>query len=240
MRRRRLVPEIALLAIPGMLILALSVLQESSAQWITEWNWAWSQWAAQVQLTAPMTGGLAAWLVYDAMRAGRADWLATTPRGGMMLRTRVLTSTIPALAAAVLTGVALPFLVGTGGSPRWPLLTALSVAAAVVGAAAVGGLAARLLPRAATAPVVVVLLWSLVVGLVPLGTSWLRVGGAGHSLAGYDIVSGLPVHRAVTTMVVVAAAILTLSARTPRRWSSLHRGAVTATGASAVGLLLGS
>ena len=238
--RRRHVPQIVVLAIPGMLLLALSVMQESFGDWRTEWGWAWSQWAAQVQLTGPMTGGLAAWLVHDARRAGRGEWLATTPRGGSLLRHRVLVSAVPALVAASVTAAALPFATQATGSMTWPLLPAVSVLAAIIGSAAVGGIAGRLLHKALAAPLVVVLLWGVVVGLLPLGTVWLRVGGAGHTLAGYEVVASLPVHRVIATVVVGCTAILVLSARGPGRWSLGHRLATAGAGLAALGVLFGS
>jgi hypothetical protein len=238
--RRWHVPEIVVLAIPGMLLLALSVMQESFGEWRTEWGWAWSQWAAQVQLTGPMTGGLAAWLVHDARRAGRGEWLATTPRGGSLLRHRVLVSTVPAATAAAVTATALPFVTDAAGSMTWPLLRAVSAVAAVTGSAAVGGVVGRLLPKALAAPLVVVLLWGAVVGLLPLGTVWLRVGGAGHTLVGYEVVASLPFHRVITTVVVMSAAFLVLSARGPSHWSLGHRVATTVVGLAALGVLFGS
>jgi hypothetical protein len=240
MARRRQVPEIVLLAIPGMVLVALSVMQESFEQWSAEWGWAWSQWAAQVQLTAPMTGGLAAWLVYDARRAGRGEWLATTPRGGALLRRHVLAATVPAVVAAAATGAGLPFVVGARGAVEWPLLPALSVAAAILGAAAIGGVAARLLSKAIAVPLVVVLLWGVVVGLIPLGSAWLRVGGAGHTLAGYEVVGALPIHRAIATVAVMCTAVLVLSPRPPSRWTSVHRLSAVGAGLGVVAVLLGS
>jgi hypothetical protein len=240
MVRRWHVPQIVLLAVPGMILLALSVMQESFGQWRGEWGWAWSQWAAQAQLTAPMTAGLAAWLVHDARRAGRGEWLATTPRGGVLLRARVLAATLPAVSAATLTGAALPLVTGARGPMEWPLLPAVSVLAALLGSAAVGGAVGRLLPKAIAAPLVVVLLWGVVVGLVPLGTAWLRVGGAGHTLAGYEVVGSLPLHRVIATLLVSCAALAVLSARPPSRWSRGRRLFAAGAGLAAVAILLGS
>lgn len=198
---------------------AVSVMQESFSLWRSEWAWGWVQWAAQVQLTAPLTGGLAAWMVYDAQREGRSDWLATMPRGDSVLRWHALCAVLPALATALLTGALLPFVLDVRGSANWPVQLSLAVAAAVIGAGAFGAVIGRLMPYALTPLVVSILLWALVVGLVPLAGSWVRVAGAGHTLAGYEVNATLAWQRWLASLLLIAVLFLSLTARSPRRWT---------------------
>lgn len=238
MASRRNLPDLVLAVIPGMTLLALTVMQESFALWRHEWEWSWAQWGAQVQLTGPMTAGLAAWLVHDVLRRGRGDWLATTPRGSAFLRRLVLVAAIPAATAAVLTGIAVSVLAGSGGALSWPVQTAVSMAAAILGCSALGAVAARHVSRAVVAPLMTVLTWALVVGLVPIGTSWLRVGGAGHTLVGYRVHESLVGHRVLATLVIVVAAVVLLTATTPRTWGAIHRVGAMAAVIGAVGTLV--
>lgn len=223
-----------------MTFFAVAVMQESFSEWRTEWAWGWVQWAAQVQLTAPLTGGLAAWVVYDAQRAGRAEWLATMPRGNSVLRWHALCSVLPALATAVLTGVILPFALEESGPASWPLQLSLAVTAAVVGAGALGAVLGRLLPFAFTPLVVSILLWALVVGLVPLAGAWLRVAGAGHTLAGYEVNSMLAWQRWVACALVVALLILALTAQSPRQWALARKVAFSIATFAAIAVVGGT
>ena len=83
-------------------------------------------------------------------------------------------------------------------------------------------------------------LWAIVVGLLPLGSAWLRVGGAGHSLAGYEAVASLPLHRTVASVAVACAAAVALSARPVALWTRRHQVAAAAAGLAVVGVLVGS
>ncbi|WP_299447404.1 hypothetical protein [uncultured Phycicoccus sp.] len=203
-----------LVAAPGMFVLALTVMQESFSSWRTEWGWAWVQWAAQVQLTGPVTAGVAAWVVTDALRGGRGDWLATTVRGGSALRRSALLAAAPGLAALGVTAATLPLVLdGVEGSARWPLLAAASAVVTLLACGLLGAVAGRLAPHPATSAVVTITVWALVVGLLPAGRAWLRTGGAGESLAGYELDAEVVGHRGIALLLLGAVAFLLLRSR---------------------------
>lgn len=244
MRARLLSHDAVRLAVPGVAVLALVVMQESFPLWRHEWGWGWVQWAAQTQLTGPVSGGLAAWVMYDSLRAGRDAWLASTTRGSWLLRRRALLCLVPATLALAVSGVAvLVVLVVTGAPPgswRWPALAAASAVATIGTCVAIGASVGRAVPRAVTAPVLTLALWAAVVGLLPAGRAWLRAGGAGHSLAGFELSAELAAHRWLVLATLTVVAVLGVSAGSPGTWGRYRRTALAVSSTATAALVLGS
>ncbi|QRO86558.1 hypothetical protein [Kytococcus sedentarius] len=201
----------SLALLPGLALVAASVLWPGADDWRREGLWSLLQWQSQVILLAPVLGALAAALTQQQRRAGRGVWLASTLRPSLPLW--LITAVCVAVGGLVL----VLSLVVVAVVARDPLAAgdvvgaAVGVAPVVVVAVLVGVLVGRFVPSWAAVPLVLVVLWAWGVGILSLPAGFWAVGGAGQSVEGKVLNAARSLHRwlALGAWLALAAALVT-------------------------------